>query len=72
MGTQCSMGGGVVLNPQQFREALLWPSVINDNVNEKDFRTHHEALPVIRGDKFAANAWLHLRNFRDWADRGCV
>ena len=52
--------------------ALLWPSVINDNVNEKDFRTHHEALPVIRGDKFAANAWLHLRNFRDWADRGCV
>ena len=52
--------------------ALLWPSILNNNILEKDFRTHHEALPVIKGTKFAANAWLHLRNFRDWVDRGCV
>ena len=28
--------------------ALLWPSVLNDQPNQKDPRTFHEALPVIK------------------------
>ena len=26
--------------------------------------THHEALPVERGIKFAANLWMHLYDFK--------
>lgn len=42
--------------------ALLWPSVLDENINEKDDRTEHEALAVIKGVKYGANAWLHLRD----------
>ena len=30
-----------------------------------DDRTYHEALLVEKGLKYGANAWLHLRNFKD-------
>jgi hypothetical protein len=40
--------------------AVLWPSVKNENPMARDGRTHHEARPVIKGKKFAANAWLHM------------
>ena len=43
-------------------KALVWPSVLDDNVNERDERTEHEALKVIRGVKYGANAWIHLRD----------
>ena len=28
--------------------ALLWPSVVDDDIEKKDFRTDHEALPVLQ------------------------
>lgn len=37
----------------------------------KDRRTDHQALPVIKGLKFAANAWLHQRDFKGPFERGC-
>jgi prolyl 4-hydroxylase len=43
-------------------KALLWPSVLDENIYEKDERTEHEALTVTKGVKFGANAWLHLRD----------
>ena len=43
--------------------AVLWPSVQNDNPTLQDPRTRHAALPVKKGVKFAANAWLHLFDF---------
>lgn len=43
---------------------LLWPSVKDENPDEKDPRTDHQALPVIKGIKYGANAWLHLRDFK--------
>ena len=46
-------------------KALIWPSVLDENVNEKDYRTEHEALKVLKGVKYGANAWIHLRNERD-------
>uniref|UniRef100_A0A7S2P0I7 Procollagen-proline 4-dioxygenase n=1 Tax=Leptocylindrus danicus TaxID=163516 RepID=A0A7S2P0I7_9STRA len=71
-------GGGTRFNklnidvvPKKGR-ALLWPSVINDQPNRPDYRTHHEALPVIKGTKFAANAWLHLRNYQKAHRAGCT
>jgi prolyl 4-hydroxylase len=41
--------------------ALIWPSVFNDQPDEKDPRTRHQALPVLGGVKYGANAWFHLR-----------
>jgi len=52
--------------------ALLWPSVLSDDPSERDGKTMHEAQPVIKGTKFAANAWLHLKNYRQANDEGCA
>ena len=44
--------------------ALLWPNVCNDSPMLMDPRTNHEALPVIEGVKYGANAWFHLRDYK--------
>ena len=44
--------------------ALLWPSVLDHDPNERDDRTDHEALPVASGTKYAANYWLHMYRYR--------
>jgi prolyl 4-hydroxylase len=43
--------------------ALVWPNVLDDDLDEMDDRTYHAALPVIKGEKYGANAWFHLRSF---------
>jgi prolyl 4-hydroxylase len=55
-------GGGTqfpVLNltvtPRRGR-AVLWPSVLNEDPNKKDPRTVHEAMPVIRGEKYGGKS----------------
>jgi len=50
---------------------LLWPSVRDEDPNLKDYRTDHQALDVEKGRKYAANAWLHLRDFKTPHDAGC-
>jgi hypothetical protein len=52
--------------------AVLWPSVRNDNILEADHRTEHEAMPVLKGQKLAANAWLHLYDFKSPHNVGCA
>lgn len=44
--------------------ALLWPSVLDEDPNSKDDRTDHQELPVEQGVKYAANVWLHQRDFK--------
>ena len=39
--------------------AVWWPHGFNDNPFKKDDRTHHEAMPIIKGMKYAANYWIH-------------
>lgn len=51
--------------------AVLWPSVFDRNPNKKDPRTDHQALPVIKGVKYGANAWVHQRDFKTPNNRGC-
>jgi len=60
----------IVIQPKMGR-ALLWPSVMNYNPLDKDFRTRHEALVVEKGTKFAANAWIHLFNSLEAHKMGC-
>lgn len=52
--------------------ALLWPSVKDEDPEEKDARTDHEALPVIKGIKYGANAWIHSRNYRKAEETDCT
>lgn len=51
---------------------LLWPSVLNHDPNKVDNRTKHQALPVEKGIKYAANAWLHMRDFKTPNDNNCT
>jgi len=55
---------GITVQPKTGR-AVIWPSVYDFDTNTKDFRTRHEALAVISGVKYGANAWIHQRAFKD-------
>ncbi|GKY90263.1 hypothetical protein MPSEU_000000500 [Mayamaea pseudoterrestris] len=44
--------------------AVIWPSVLDDHPHDKDVRTVHQALPVNKGIKYGANAWIRQRHFR--------
>ena len=50
------------MKPKKGR-GLLWPSTIDSNPEEQEMRTFHEAKPVIKGKKLAANSWIHLYDF---------
>ena len=44
-------GGPLTFQPQRGK-AILWPSVLAEAPDQIDPRTHHEALPVTKGEKF--------------------
>lgn len=50
---------------------LIWPSVLDGDLYAVDKRTDHEAAPVEVGQKFAANAWIHARDFQTPFKAGC-
>ena len=52
--------------------AVIWPSILNDRPKERDDRTDHAALHVIKGIKYGANAWIHQNNFRIPYSSNCV
>ncbi|GKY90287.1 hypothetical protein MPSEU_000002800 [Mayamaea pseudoterrestris] len=52
--------------------AVIWPSVLDQAPTLKEPRTHHEALPVTKGVKYGANAWIHLRDFKKPYIDSCV
>lgn len=62
---------GLEVKPKVGR-AVLWPSVLNEAPSRKDDRTMHAALPVEAGIKYGANAWFHLRNFKEPYATGCI
>ena len=71
-------GGGTHFNtldltcmPKKGR-VLLWASVKDQMPHEKDRRTNHEALPVIQGIKYGANAWFHQRDFKAPFATNCI
>jgi len=52
--------------------ALLWPSTLDSNPELQDIRTMHEAKPVIKGSKYAANSWIHLYEYAKPNVWGCT
>ena len=61
----------IAVKPKKGR-ALLWPSVLDAQPDRQDSRTMHEAKPVIKGRKFAANSWIHLFNYVEPNLYGCT
>ena len=62
---------GITVIPRK-GSVLLWPSVMNDDPNANDDRTHHQALTVEKGLKYGANAWVHQRDFKTPNDNQCT
>ena len=63
--------GGFTVQPKEGR-AVFWPATLNDDPFTSDGRTHHEALPVTKGVKYAANFWLHQYDYVGPHKRGCT
>jgi len=59
------------IEPKKGR-ALLWPSVMAHDHTMQDGRTFHQARPVLKGTKYAANAWIHVFDFRKPNLWGCT
>lgn len=62
---------GLDVKPKKGK-ALVWPSVLNDNPEISDQRMYHEARDVIRGEKRAANHWIHLYDYETPNKWGCT
>lgn len=62
---------GISVKPKKGM-GLLWPSVMSHDPMRLDMRTIHEARPVIQGKKYAANAWIHMYDFRYSNLWGCT
>lgn len=62
---------GIQVKPKRGR-ALVWPSVRDDEPDFWDDRTFHEAMPVIKGKKYAANHWIHFNDYEGPNLWGCT
>lgn len=62
---------GLSVKPKKGR-ALVWPSVIDSDPNFWDKRMFHEARDVIKGEKLAANHWIHLNDYVTPNQWGCT
>mmetsp|Transcript_4933 Transcript_4933/g.7482 ORF Transcript_4933/g.7482 Transcript_4933/m.7482 type:complete len:405 (+) Transcript_4933:61-1275(+) len=69
-GTNFPRLQNLTVTPKKGR-ALVWPSVLDEKPNEWDPRTHHGALPVLKGIKYGTNAWIHQKDFRKPFEEGC-
>lgn len=69
-GTQFPNLNNLTVQPKKGR-VLIWPSITDDGTWTGDSRTRHEAMAVEEGQKFAANAWIHMRDFQTPFSMGC-
>eukprot|EP00339_Tiarina_fusa_P009549 CAMPEP_0117006418 /NCGR_PEP_ID=MMETSP0472-20121206/6654_1 /TAXON_ID=693140 ORGANISM="Tiarina fusus, Strain LIS" /NCGR_SAMPLE_ID=MMETSP0472 /ASSEMBLY_ACC=CAM_ASM_000603 /LENGTH=452 /DNA_ID=CAMNT_0004707879 /DNA_START=465 /DNA_END=1823 /DNA_ORIENTATION=- len=61
---------GITVMPKKGR-GLLWPSVYDSAPMSDDKRMQHQALPVEKGTKFAANGWIHQFDYLAPQATGC-
>lgn len=61
---------GISVQPRKGR-AVVWPNVLDASPNKADLRTRHEAKPVLKGEKIAANFWIHQYDFKTPHQYGC-
>ena len=71
-------GGGTRFNdlgvtvPAVQGNAVLWPSVANEDPEVDEPLTNHEAMPVEVGRKYASNVWVHNFDYRTPAGKNCL
>lgn len=53
-------------------KAILFPNVQNMDPNEYEPIFIHESYPVLKGVKYVANAWFHIRDFKGPKSKNCV
>ena len=51
---------------------VMWPNVQNDFPHEPDMQTQHQSLLVEQGPKYAANVWIHQRDYQTADEIGCI
>jgi prolyl 4-hydroxylase len=61
----------ITVQPKKGR-ALIWPSVLDDDPDVRDARMYHDTLPVEKGIKYGANAWIHQRDFKIPHAAACI
>lgn len=62
----------VTVTPKLGR-ALIWNNVMNEDPDEQDWRTLHEALPPLNGSrKYGATLWWHQRDFKTADENDCA
>ncbi len=62
----------ITITPKKGR-AVLWPNTLSRDPSMKDTRMTHEAKAVTKGVKYAANVWVHLKEWERpslWACTG--
>lgn len=69
-GTRFPNLNNLTVYPKKGR-VLIWPSITDDGMWETEYRTLHEALAVEKGEKYAANTWIHIRDFQTPFIKGC-
>jgi len=62
---------GFTVQPKKGK-AVIWPATHNERPFVQDPRTHHEALPVTKGIKYAANFWIHQYDYVAAHHMGCT
>ena len=62
---------GLSVQPKKGR-AILWPNVLESDPHNADTRTEHEAHPVLKGEKYGANFWIHQYDFKTPHYKGCT
>ena len=70
-GGETVFQSGVSVKPEKGK-MVLWSSVLNDNPHTENIKSHHEARPVFKGEKYAINFWLHQYSFREPHRIGCT
>ena len=53
----------LTIQPKRGR-AVLWANTLDSDPQLIDERTYHQALPVVEGRKYAANAWIHVYDYQ--------
>jgi prolyl 4-hydroxylase len=61
----------ITIKPKKGR-AVLWSNTMPDDMQMKDERMYHQALPVLQGVKYAANSWIHLFDYAKPNLWGCT
>ena len=62
---------GIKVKPTKGR-AILWPNVESNDPFKQLEKSQHAALDVIKGRKYAINAWIHLFDFLTPHSLGCT